>query len=150
MFRKIKLVNNVELLLNIYNPEERKERGEERHFINDTLWLLRFPSDFLVFFSFLSDEYFSRRNFLLLLRFPSDIFIFIPFWIRVERLFIEKYVKFCAMIQLRGKALWVNAKSALWIPWMRRIFPVNESNVITESFVKTSCFGGRTGQRKRL
>lgn len=65
MFRKIKLVNNVETLLNIYNPKGgggwRATIRMEKHFINDTS-----GSHFHV------DP--SRGNLLLLCRFPSDIF----------------------------------------------------------------------------
>lgn len=103
MLRKIKLVNNVEAILNIYNLEdERGEKEEGERFINDTEhW-----TDSSIFFQTIFSPFnasssscssilliFTRGNFLLLCRFPSDIFfIFIPFWIRVERLFIGKYV----------------------------------------------------------
>lgn len=65
MFRKIKLVNNVETLLNIYNPKGgggwRATIRMEKHFINDTSGS-----------HFHADP--SRGNLLLLCRFPSDIF----------------------------------------------------------------------------
>lgn len=78
---KIKLVNNVGALLNIYGKgEKRPWEGEELH--NFYLSSCSLCSSFHGILSF-----FCCVNFLWICS------IFITFWIRLERLFIGKYVK---------------------------------------------------------